>query len=1183
MSLSEERSYSIDQFRALLSQKANLDLSPIELTEILWLALQRSENILLAEPPETALPPSSPSLEPQVNVEPLPLEPQPLQPLPPTPSTASITIDPLPDEDTSTHETHSLPVKIPEAIALRSRREIGRAIRPLMRKVPSKARQEIDEAATVLQIAENQIWSPILKDGLERWLELAIVVERTNVLDVWSDSIAEFQHLMERHGAFRDVRTWQLQVGSLGKPELYLQTASGLKGKARSAKELRDVGGRRLILLLSDCTSRAWRSGSIPDLLKIWTRCNPVTIVQLLPEQYWDRSALKSGFLAAMRSRLPGPLSRDWTLEGLSLRRRRQGQQGLRIPVVTMRPDTLRQWAKALAATGDALTTGIVLDPAKFQLPEGASQSPSALLSAKQLVQQFRDTASAKAQELADMMAVLPVNWSVIRLIQKSMARQGTDEAQDTGALYLAEIFLSGLLMPDENVEARDLKQPAKQRYNFGVGVRDELLASIPISEARQVGDEIAEQLFRQLPQEIQQRVSEDIERRYGESLSYFEAFLVPDLPWGADATAEMLPFARVTGQVLRRWGGEYAELAQLIERDARGRLGWVRPLESGDEQGFAGFPDLETLEFTTAKLIEASDIWPPPLQTEEFTVAVISFEAATQSIRSEQPPFSSEDSFGRNTIKILILTANPRNMDTFRLDEEVREIREVLRRSQQRDQFEIVSRWAIRPEDLRRSIFDENPQIVHFSGRGAGNDGLALENDAGQLQLVSSAELSALFGLFKDTLECVVLNACFSEAQATAIHEHIDCVIVINQAISDRAAINFAIGFYDALGAGRSYEDAFRFGCNAINLEGILEGEMPVLKYRDRVLNPTSASHSVARLENAGGAMSPESLFYIDRLEDEVARSAIRQQGVTLLIKGPRQMGKTSLLIRVLDEAKKAGKCCAILNFMGFVDQEAIADADVFYRRFCIEMSRRLLLPDSLDEFRQGWVGNIHNCTEYMENYVLPELDAPLVLAMDEVNMIFPSAFRSEFFGMLRSWHEIRASSRNSIWKKLDLVLLISTDYYNLITNPNQSPFNAGVEIVLNPFTLEQVADCNQRHGSPLTVGQLQQLHGLLKGQPYLVHRALYLLASQKLKFEGLIEQAVLDQGPFGDHLRYQFYIISRDEDLKQGLAQVIRNNTCSNERVAWVLIAHGLIREEGRRLVPSCQLYADYFQKQF
>jgi formylglycine-generating enzyme required for sulfatase activity len=564
--LLEERSYSIEQFRTLLSQKANLDLSPIELTEILWLALQRSENILFPEPSEPALPSSISSLESEVNFEPLPLEPQPLQPSLP-PSTASIAVEPPPAEDTLTREPRSLPVKIPEAIALRSRREIGKAIRPLMRKVPSKAFQEIDEAATVLQIAENQIWSPVLKDGSERWLELAIVVERTNVLDVWSDSIAEFQHLMERHGAFRDVRTWQLQVGNLGKPELYLQTASGLKGKARSAKELIDVGGRRLILLLSDCTSRAWRSGSIPDLLKIWTRCNPVTIVQLLPEQYWDRSALKFGFLAAMRSRLPGALSRDLTLEGLSLRRRRQGPQGLRIPVVTMQPNTLRQWANALAATGDALTTGIVLDPKKFQLLEGRNQSPSELLSAKQLVQQFRGTSSAKSQELADMMAVLPVNWSVIRLIQKSMARQGLDNAQDTGALYLAEVFLSGLLMPDENAETHNLKQPAKQRYDFGEGVRDELLASIPISEARQVGDEIAEQLFRQLPQEIQQRVSADIERRYGESLSYFEAFLVPDLPWGEDTAAEMLPFARVTGQVLRRWGGEYARLAEELER----------------------------------------------------------------------------------------------------------------------------------------------------------------------------------------------------------------------------------------------------------------------------------------------------------------------------------------------------------------------------------------------------------------------------------------------------------------------------------------------------------------------------------------------------------------------------------------------------------------------------------------
>ncbi|BAY94347.1 hypothetical protein FDUTEX481_02897 [Tolypothrix sp. PCC 7601] len=139
---------------------------------------------------------------------------------------------------------------------------------------------------------------------------------------------------------------------------------------------------------------------------------------------------------------------------------------------------------------------------------------------------------------------------------------------------------------------------------------------------------------------------------------------------------------------------------------------------------------------------------------------------------------------------KILILSANPTNTDKLRLDEEVREIQAGLERARSRDQFEIITKWAVRTDDLRRALLDYEPEIVHFSGHGAGNQGLALENNAGEIQLVSTAALARLFKLFRNQVECVLLNACYSEVQAVAIHQHIDCVVGMSQAIGDRAAI---------------------------------------------------------------------------------------------------------------------------------------------------------------------------------------------------------------------------------------------------------------------------------------------------------------------------------------------------------------------------------------------------------
>jgi hypothetical protein len=182
---------------------------------------------------------------------------------------------------------------------------------------------------------------------------------------------------------------------------------------------------------------------------------------------------------------------------------------------------------------------------------------------------------------------------------------------------------------------------------------------------------------------------------------------------------------------------------------------------------------------------------------------------------------------------KILILSANPTNTNKLRLDEEVREIEAGLERSRSRDQFQIISKWAVRPNDLRRALLDHKPEIVHFSGHGVESQGLALENNSGQMQMVKTETLAGLFGLF-DSIECVLLNACYSEAQAEAIYQHVDYVIGMNRAIGDRAAIEFAVGFYDALGADRSYEDAYKFGCLNIDLEGIPESSTPVLKSKN-------------------------------------------------------------------------------------------------------------------------------------------------------------------------------------------------------------------------------------------------------------------------------------------------------------------------------------------------------------
>jgi GTPase SAR1 family protein len=180
---------------------------------------------------------------------------------------------------------------------------------------------------------------------------------------------------------------------------------------------------------------------------------------------------------------------------------------------------------------------------------------------------------------------------------------------------------------------------------------------------------------------------------------------------------------------------------------------------------------------------------------------------------------------------KILTVAANPKTTPHLRLDQEVRAIDEGLKRSRNRDQFGLGSKWAVQTDDLRRALLDEEPCYVHFCGHGAGEEGILLEDELGYPKFVKAEALANLFKLFSNQIECVILNACYSEVQAEAISQHIEYVIGMKQAVGDQAAIKFTTGFYDAIGAGRTIEDAFEFGKNAIGLESLPGELIPVIK----------------------------------------------------------------------------------------------------------------------------------------------------------------------------------------------------------------------------------------------------------------------------------------------------------------------------------------------------------------
>jgi len=204
--------------------------------------------------------------------------------------------------------------------------------------------------------------------------------------------------------------------------------------------------------------------------------------------------------------------------------------------------------------------------------------------------------------------------------------------------------------------------------------------------------------------------------------------------------------------------------------------------------------------------------------------------------------------------LKILILAAIPRGL---RLDKEIREIEDAIRRANERDWFDIITRTAIRPQDIRRTIAEEKPQIVHFCGHGKDDGSLLLEDDGGNNKSVPPQGLAALFEQHSDYVECVVFNACYSVKTADAVSKYINYVVGMNQPIGDKAAIVFAQGFYDGLGYEQEdnqdvFQKAFNEGLVAIGLEDFSQKSIPVLKQVVNKLNIIKPSNTTTkRLED--------------------------------------------------------------------------------------------------------------------------------------------------------------------------------------------------------------------------------------------------------------------------------------------------------------------------------------------
>jgi hypothetical protein len=340
--------------------------------------------------------------------------------------------------------------------------------------------------------------------------------------------------------------------------------------------------------------------------------------------------------------------------------------------------------------------------------------------------------------------------------------------------------------------------------------------------------------------------------------------------------------------------------------------------------------------------------------------------------------------------------------------------------------------------------------------------------------------------------------------------------------------------------------------------------------------------SPSVTELPFPEGSVALDSPFYIEHSGIEsLCYETVVKPGSLIRIKAPKLMGKTSLMTRILAHAANQNYQTVYLD-LSSVDRAILTNLDKFLRWLCLMVGRQLKLENQLNDY---WdidiLGSNDNCTVYFEEYLLAEIDCPVVLGLDEVDRLFPyTEVIEDFLGMLRSWHEKGKISES--WKQLRLVMAHSTEVY-IPLDMNQSPFNAGVPVELLEFDVKQIQDLVRLHSLNWNDTQVEELMRIVGGHPYLVRLAMYYVSSLKVTLEQLLQEAATEAGIYSNHLRRHLETLQKSPELALALKKVVTSPEPIelDSMQIYKLHSMGLVQRQNNYVMPRCNLYREYFRR--
>jgi hypothetical protein len=535
----EERSGVVRQLAAGPSLQPE-DLTWQELRDIWWLVRSMNPEIPAAaepaditEPPDLAEP-SDP--EPAAPRKPEPSqEGRPKRPDPPVrqgqeewvPHHRGIVRPTLLDSSRA-----SAPLRWPAVPALRDPRGIERALRPLTVRALSPWRKVLDENKTATVAAEERIWLPQWKPAPWRQFELALVVDSSQTMELWRQTVDEFTEILCHLGAFRNVRTYRFDGGHKTNPMLSVDGTDAPK----TWPDIIDPTGRRVILILTDAIGPAWRTGAAERVVANLADRLPTAVVNVLDDRLWSWGGLSPQRVQVLSPRPGVPNSQLWP--------RPDPRDLILVPMLSLTPEWLSGWANLLAGKGIVETTAVHLSRSgPIDASSYADVPPEPDLSPRDRVLRFRTYASLRAFQLACLIAAAPLNLPIIRLVEKVML-DGSDPST------VAEILLGGIVRPTPVL--RSVTDPASITYEFYDGVREELLAMGTRADTVRVARILGDYAGAHVP----------ILR------SFRNAVDMPSIPDQMDVTDENLPYLNIQAKILAALSGPaYSARARSLVR----------------------------------------------------------------------------------------------------------------------------------------------------------------------------------------------------------------------------------------------------------------------------------------------------------------------------------------------------------------------------------------------------------------------------------------------------------------------------------------------------------------------------------------------------------------------------------------------------------------------------------------